>query len=174
MRWSAMKQHDTIFDIKVNGRSHVTTIDPRSLLIDTIRDLGATGARIGCLTGDCGACTVLLDGRLTKSCLVLAVSVAGGTVTTIEGMGGWTAACLQEAFIANKAFQCGYCTSGMIMTAIDLLRKNPDPDEAEIRHAISGNLCRCTGYDDIVGAIADAAKKLPTKPKDKPADRQED
>src|SRR4051812_34770682 len=85
MRWSAMKQNDITFDIKVNGRSHATTIDPRSLLIDTIRDLGATGARIGCLTGDCGACTVLLDGQLTKSCLVLALSAAGGAVTTIEG-----------------------------------------------------------------------------------------
>jgi carbon-monoxide dehydrogenase small subunit len=167
------KRHDVILDIIVNGRPHATAIDPRSLLIETIRDLGATGARIGCLTGDCGACTVLLDERLTKSCLVLAVSAAGGSVTTIEGERSSTAACLQEAFIANKAFQCGYCTSGMIMTAIDLLRKNPEPDEAEIRHAISGNLCRCTGYDDIVGAIADAAKKLQAKPNDKPAERQE-
>ena len=167
------KSHDVSFDITVNGRSHAATIDPRSLLIETIRDLGATDARIGCLTGDCGVCTVLLDGRLTKSCLVLAVSAAGGNVTTIKGSGSSTAACLQEAFIANKAFQCGYCTSGMIMTAIDLLQKNPEPDEADIRHAISGNLCRCTGYDDIVGAIEDAAKKLRAKPNDKPAERQE-
>lgn len=158
------KSHDVHFDIIVNGRSHATTIDPRSLLVETIRDLGATGARIGCLTGDCGACTVLLDDRLTKSCLALAVSAAGGKVTTIEGEGSSTAACLREAFIANKAFQCGYCTSGMIMTAIDLLRKNPEPGEAEIRHAISGNLCRCTGYEEIVDAIADAAKRLREKP----------
>jgi carbon-monoxide dehydrogenase small subunit len=169
MRWFAMtKSRDVSFEITVNGRSQAATIDPRSLLIEIIRDLGTTGARVGCLTGDCGACTVLLDDRLTKSCLVLAVSAAGANVTTIEGESSSTAVRLQEAFIANKAFQCGYCTSGMIMTAIDLLRKNPQPDEAEIRHAISGNLCRCTGYDDIVGAIADAAKKLSAKPNDKP------
>jgi carbon-monoxide dehydrogenase small subunit len=167
------KKRDVSFDITVNGRSHATTIDPRSLLIETIRDLGATGARIGCLTGDCGACTVLLDGRLIKSCLVLAVSAAGGHVTTIEGASSPSATCLQEAFIANKAFQCGYCTSGMIMTAIGLLQNNPDPDEADIRHAISGNLCRCTDYDDIVGAIAEAAKKLQAKPNDKRVEPQE-
>jgi aerobic-type carbon monoxide dehydrogenase small subunit (CoxS/CutS family) len=94
-------------------------------------------------------------------------------VTTIEGAGSSIAASLQEAFIARKGFQCGYCTSGMIMTAIDLLQKNPDPDEADIRHAISGNLCRCTGYDDIISAIEDAARTLRAKAKQKPADRQE-
>ncbi|MDB5582705.1 MAG: 4-hydroxybenzoyl-CoA reductase subunit gamma [Bradyrhizobium sp.] len=167
------KVHDVSFDITVNGRLHSTTIDTRSLLIEVVRDLGVTGARIGCLTGDCGACTVVLNGLLTKSCLVLAVSAVGANVTTIEGTSSSTAACLQEAFIVKNAFQCGYCTSGMILTAIDLLEKNRDPDEADIRHAISGNLCRCTGYDDIVGAIADSAKKLQAKPGgDKPAERQ--
>src|SRR5215218_9499555 len=99
-----MQKRDINFEISVNGRSHAATIDPRSLLIETIRELGATGARVGCLTGDCGACTVLLNGRLTKSCLVLALSAAGTEVTTVEGASGPTAACLQEAFIAKKAF----------------------------------------------------------------------
>lgn len=165
-------RRDCSFDIVVNGRSHATEIDPRSLLIDVIRDLGATGARIGCQTGDCGACTVELDGRLAKSCLVLALFAAGSSVTTIEGSDSAIAKHLQQAFIAKKGFQCGYCTSGMIITAVDLLRNNSDPNEAEIRHAISGNLCRCTGYDDIVNAITEAVRTLRAVTREKPADRQ--
>ena len=121
---------------------------------------GAKGARIGCLTGDCGACSVELDGRIAKSCLVLAASVDGSEIVTIEGSRDAIAVAMREAFTAHRGFQCGYCTSGMIMVAIDLLRRNPNPTEAEIRLAISGNLCRCTGYDDIVKAIAGAAAQV--------------
>ena len=146
--------------LRLNGRSVETEIDPRALLIEVIRDAGAKGARVGCLTGDCGACSVELDGRIAKSCLVLAISVNGSDVVTIEGNDDTVATALREAFKSHKGFQCGYCTSGMIMVATDLLRSNPHPTEAEIRHAISGNLCRCTGYDDIIKAIAGAALQL--------------
>ena len=146
--------------LHLNGTTREVRVDTRSLLVDVVRDLGARGARVGCHTGDCGACTVLLDGQLVKSCLVLAVAVSGSAVTTIEGCSGPLAAALQAAFVARKGFQCGYCTSGMILTAMDLLAGNPDPTEREIRHAIGGNLCRCTGYEDIVDAVAGAAAVL--------------
>lgn len=146
--------------ITVNGRQHRVEVDPRSLLVDVVRSLGGTGARVGCHTGDCGSCTLRLDGRLVKSCLVLAVAVPGGEVTTIEGFADPVVACLREAFVACKGFQCGYCTSGMILAAAELLRTDPDPTEDGIRHALIGNLCRCTGYDSIVNAVADAARRL--------------
>ena len=156
-----MTSHSTeCLNLRLNGRSVETEIDPRALLIEVIRDAGAKGARVGCLTGDCGACSVELDGRIAKSCLVLAVSVDGSEVVTIEGNDDTVATAMREAFKSHKGFQCGYCTSGMIMVATDLLRSNPHPTEAEIRHAISGNLCRCTGYEDIIKAIAGAAMQL--------------
>jgi aerobic carbon-monoxide dehydrogenase small subunit len=148
--------------IKLNGKAVEADIDPRALLIEVVRDCGARSARIGCLTGDCGACSLELDGRLAKSCLVLAVSAEGSEIVTLEGSRHPIAHELQDAFVACSGFQCGYCTSGMIMVAIDLLRSNPSPTEAEIRHAISGNLCRCTGYEDIVRAIARAAEVIRT------------
>ncbi|MBW7970134.1 (2Fe-2S)-binding protein [Bradyrhizobium sp. BR 10289] len=148
------------FQITLNGKLVETDIDSRALLIEVVRDCGAKGAHIGCLTGDCGACSLEVDGRLAKSCLVLAVSAAGREVVTIEGSRDAIARELQSAFVACNGFQCGYCTSGMIMVAIALLRANPSPTEAEIRNAISGNLCRCTGYEDIVRAIASAADAL--------------
>ena len=151
---------DCAFAITVDGRRHETAIDPRSLLIDVVRGLGGKSARVGCHTGDCGACTLKLDGRLVKSCLVLAVSVRGSNVTTVAGSTGLVTACLQKAFIACKGFQCGYCTPGMILTAQDLLERTPTPTDNEIRHALLGNLCRCTGYDDIVRAVANAARQL--------------
>jgi len=119
------------------------------------------GTRIGCLTGDCGACTVKLNGNIVKSCLVLALSADGSELVTIEGAGDLTE--IQNAFVAENGFQCGYCSTGMVMTADELLRSNPNASEADIRRAISGNLCRCTGYDDIVRAIAHAAETFRAK-----------
>jgi carbon-monoxide dehydrogenase small subunit len=157
------------FCVRLNGKPVVAEIDPRALLIEVVRDCGAKGARIGCLTGDCGACSLELDGRLVKSCLVLAVSAEGSDIVTIEGSRHTIAIELQAAFVACNGFQCGYCTSGMIMVAIDLLRANASPTEAVIRQAISGNLCRCTGYEDIVRAVGQAAEAL----RDKSTERAE-
>jgi len=150
--------------LRLDGRAVEVTIDPRALLVEVVRDLGAKGVRVGCLTGDCGACSLELDGRLVKSCLVLAASADGSDIVTVAGSRHEIAVALQHAFVANNGFQCGYCTSGMIMAAIDLLRVNAAPDEAEIRHAISGNLCRCTGYEDIVRAIGQAAEAFRGRP----------
>jgi aerobic-type carbon monoxide dehydrogenase small subunit (CoxS/CutS family) len=139
----------------INGEPRSAQIDIRMLLVDALRDaFGVTGPKIGCLSGDCGACTVSLDGRVVKSCLRLAASSDGAEVRTLEGLardGELTA--LQQAFWDHNGFQCGYCLSGMLFAAEDLLARIPHPDEAEIRSAISGNLCRCTGYDAIVAAI---------------------
>jgi carbon-monoxide dehydrogenase small subunit len=135
-------------------------IDGRSLLVDTIREYGGLSARIGCLTGDCGACTVLVDGRLTKSCLTLSVASDGSHITTLEGSHSVIAEAVKQGFVDKKGFQCGYCTSGMIMVATEFLKTNPNPTHDEIRQAISGNLCRCTGYDDIVSSIGAAAQSL--------------
>ena len=146
--------------LRLNEQPVEIDIDQRALLVEVVRDLGAKGARIGCLTGDCGACSVELDGRIAKSCLVLAASVDGSEIVTIEGSRDAIAEATREAFKAHRGFQCGYCTSGMIMVGVDFLRRNPNPTEAEIRLAISGNLCRCTGYEDIVKAIAGAAAQL--------------
>ncbi|MGY3591386.1 aerobic-type carbon monoxide dehydrogenase small subunit (CoxS/CutS family) [Bradyrhizobium sp. USDA 4341] len=143
--------------MRLNGRSVEAELDPRALLIEAVRELGAKGARVGCLTGDCGACSLELDGRLVKSCLVLAVSAEDSDIVTIEGSRDVITRELQHAFVACNGFQCGFCTSGMIMVAVDLLRSNPSPTEAEIRSAISGNLCRCTGYENIVSAVVRAA-----------------
>ena len=143
----------------VNGTRRELEVEPRRLLVQVLReDLGLTGTHIGCDTSQCGACTVLLDGRAVKSCTVLAVQADGSEVTTIEGLARDGALHpLQEAFWEHHGLQCGFCTPGMIMSAADLLQRNPDPSEAEIRHAIEGNLCRCTGYQHIVAAIAAAA-----------------
>lgn len=146
--------------LRLNGQPVEIDIDQRALLVEVIRDLGAKGTRVGCLTGDCGACSVELDDRIAKSCLVLAVSVDGSEIVTIEGSRDAVAEATREAFKVHRGFQCGYCTSGMIMVATELLRRNPNPTEAEIRLAISGNLCRCTGYEDMVKAVAGAAAKL--------------
>lgn len=141
---------------RVNGQDLDREVDPRLLLLDAVRNVAdLKGTRMGCLTGDCGACTVLLDGKVVKSCLVLALSAEGREVTTIEGSEDLAA--LQDAFIAENGFQCGYCTTGMVLTAAELLRANPRPSDAEIRHALIGNLCRCTGYDAIVAAVRRAS-----------------
>jgi aerobic carbon-monoxide dehydrogenase small subunit len=146
---------DVTVTITVNGERHEVAVDPRLALVDLIRDVvGLKGTNIGCRTGDCGACTVVLDGQVVKSCLSLAASADGSTIRTIEGIsedGELTA--LQQAFWDEYGFQCGYCLPGMLFAAEDLLRSTPDPSEDEIRHAIDGNLCRCTGYHGIVRAI---------------------
>lgn len=141
----------------VNGSDVDREVDGRLLLVEFVRDvLGLKGTRVGCHTGDCGACTLLLDGTVVKSCLVLALSTEGRSVVTIEGSHNFAA--IQAAFVAENGFQCGYCTTGMVLTAAELLRTTRMPNEAEIRRAISGNLCRCTGYDGIVAAIRRAAE----------------
>ena len=143
----------------VNGESHASEVEPRLLLVHYLRDvLGLTGTHVGCDTTNCGACTVHLDGDAVKSCTVLAVQADGCEVTTIEGLthDGELHA-LQDAFWADHALQCGFCTPGMIMAAAALLERNPDPSDEEIRHGLEGNLCRCTGYQNIVKAVRTAA-----------------
>jgi len=146
--------------VTVNGRPQHAEVEPRQLLVHFLRDtLGLTGTHVGCDTSNCGACTVTLDGESIKSCTLLAVQADGGSVTTIEGMAsGNDLHPLQEGFWAEHGLQCGYCTPGMIMAADDLLTRNPDPSEAEIREGLSGNLCRCTGYHNIVKAVQHAAQ----------------
>jgi aerobic carbon-monoxide dehydrogenase small subunit len=148
--------------VTVNGRRREVLVEPRRLLVHLLRDdLGLTGTHVGCDTSNCGACTVHLDGEAVKSCTVLAVQADGAEVTTIEGMGdGDILHPLQEAFWKNHGLQCGYCTPGMIMAAADLLRRNPSPSEEDVRHGLEGNLCRCTGYHNIVRAVLDAAEAL--------------
>jgi carbon-monoxide dehydrogenase small subunit len=148
--------------VTVNGQRHVGEVEPRQLLVHFLREsLGLTGTHVGCDTSNCGACTVHLDGDAVKSCTVLTVQADGGEVTTIEGMGGeGDLHPLQAAFWEHHGLQCGYCTPGMIMAGADLLAKNPEPSEAEVREALAGNLCRCTGYHNIVKAVMSAAQEV--------------
>lgn len=148
--------------LAVNGRTYEEDVEPRLLLVHLLRDhLGLTGTHVGCDTSNCGACTVHLDGEAVKSCTVLAVQADGSQVTTIEGLAGADGLHpLQEAFWTDHGLQCGYCTPGMIMAAADLLARNPNPSEEEIRKGLEGNLCRCTGYHNIVRAVQDAAAQL--------------
>jgi aerobic carbon-monoxide dehydrogenase small subunit len=145
--------------VAVNGERHESEVEPRLLLVHYLRDvLGLTGTNVGCDTSNCGACTVHLNGDAVKSCTVLAVQADGAEVTTIEGLASDGALHpLQEAFWEEHGLQCGYCTPGMIMAAADLLARNPNPSEEEIRHGLEGNLCRCTGYHNIVKAVEAAA-----------------
>ena len=146
--------------INVNGEQRTDEIEPRLLLVHYLRDhLGLTGTHVGCDTSNCGACTVHLNGDAVKSCTVLAAQADGAEVTTIEGLGSEGALHpVQEGFWAHHGLQCGYCTPGMIMAGADLLAKNSDPSEEEVREALAGNLCRCTGYHNIVKAVLSAAK----------------
>ncbi len=148
--------------VSVNGERHTGEVEPRLLLVHYLRDvLGLTGTHVGCETTLCGACTVRLNGDAVKSCTVLAVQADGGEVTTIEGLDkGGALHPLQEGFWEEHGLQCGYCTPGMIMAASQLLERNPNPSEEEIRHGLEGNLCRCTGYQHIVNAVKYAAKKM--------------
>jgi aerobic carbon-monoxide dehydrogenase small subunit len=146
--------------LTVNGTTYEREVEPRLLLVHLLRDhLGLTGTHVGCDTSNCGACTVHLNGEAVKSCTVLAVQADGAEVATIEGLGSLDALHpVQEAFWEHHGLQCGYCTPGMIMAAADLLSRNPDPSEDEVREALAGNLCRCTGYHNIVKAVLAAAK----------------
>jgi carbon-monoxide dehydrogenase small subunit len=146
--------------LTVNDRTYELAVEPNTTLVDLLRyDLGLTGTKKGCDLGDCGACTVLMDGKAVNSCLVLAVQANGRTVQTIEGLETELGLHpLQQAFVEKGAIQCGFCTSGMILSAKELLDRTPHPQEPEIRHAISGNLCRCTGYQKIIEAIKDVAR----------------
>jgi carbon-monoxide dehydrogenase small subunit len=147
--------------LKVNGVEHILDVEPRQLLVHALRDrLDLTGTHVGWDTSNCGACTVHLDGDAVKSCTVLAVQADGSEVTTIEGLGSeGDLHPMQEAFWNNHGLQCGYCTPGMIMASTALLKENPDPSEDEVRHALEGNLCRCTGYHNIVKSVLDAAAR---------------
>ena len=146
--------------VTVNGVEEQHSVEPRLLLVHFLREtVGLTGTHVGCDTSSCGACTVLLDGEGVKSCTLLAVQADGAEVTTIEGMGAdGELHPLQNAFWEQHGLQCGYCTPGMIMASADLLARNPDPSEEEVREALAGNLCRCTGYQNIVKAVMAAAK----------------
>jgi carbon-monoxide dehydrogenase small subunit len=145
----------------VNGRVRRATVEPRMLLVHFLREhLNLTGTHIGCDTTQCGACTIILDGRSAKSCTIFAAQADGSTITTIEGLATeGQLHPLQEGFWEEHGLQCGYCTPGMIMSAVNLLSENPQPTEREIREGIAGNLCRCTGYQHIVNAIQHAANK---------------
>ena len=144
--------------VTVDGVSYVDHVEPRLLLVHYLREsVGKTGTPIGCDTSNCGACTVLMDGISVKSCSVLAIQADGSRITTIEGMANGEWHPLQRAFHEEHALQCGYCTPGMIMAAADLLRENPHPSEQEVREGLEGNLCRCTGYQNIVKAVQAAA-----------------
>ena len=145
--------------VTVNGRVYQEDVEPRILLAHFLREnIGLTGTHIGCVVGECGACSVLLDGKVVKSCLHLAVQADGREVATIEGLAtDGELNPVQEAFVKNYAFQCGYCTPGMVMTSYALLQTNPNPTEVEIRKALAGNLCMCTGYVQIVDAVKEAA-----------------
>jgi carbon-monoxide dehydrogenase small subunit len=147
-------------DITVNGERYERDVEPRKLLIHFLRDdLDLTGSHIGCDTGNCGACSVIVDGVLVKSCMMLAVQADGSTVETVEGLAqDGELNGLQQSFSEHHALQCGYCTPGMLMSASALLRQNPHPSEEEIRKGIQGNICRCTGYVNIVEAIKAAAE----------------
>jgi aerobic carbon-monoxide dehydrogenase small subunit len=156
--------------VQVNGKSYESQVEPRLLLVHYLREvLGLTGTHVGCETSICGACTVLIDGKAVKACTMLAVQASGAQITTIEGLSALAPANgnglhpVQEGFWEKHGLQCGFCTPGMILTSVDLLERNPNPSRAEIRHAISGNLCRCTGYQHIVQAVEYAAKKMKSK-----------
>jgi len=146
-------------ELRVNGRGHALTVEPRTLLVHALRDeLQLTGTKVGCDTSQCGACTVLVDGRAQKSCTLLAVRMDGAEITTIEGLAGDSGPHpLQEAFAEHHGFQCGFCTPGMILSSADLLAREADPSDEQIRHALAGNLCRCTGYQQIVESVRAAA-----------------
>ena len=147
--------------VTINGKAHTADVEPRQLLVQFIREtVGLTGTNIGCDTSSCGACSIHLDGEAVKSCTLLAVQADGHSVTTIEGMASadGTLHPMQQAFMENHGLQCGYCTPGMVMAATSLLQENPNPTEEEVRIGLEGNLCRCTGYHNIVQSVLACAK----------------
>ncbi|MFN3286514.1 MAG: (2Fe-2S)-binding protein [bacterium] len=146
----------------VNGVEYTRDVEPRTLLVYFLREhLGLTGTHVGCDTSTCGACTVLMDGKAVKSCTVLAVQAEGAQITTVEGLArDGELHPIQQAFWDEHGLQCGFCTPGMMLAAVDLLQRNPNPTEDEIRHALEGNLCRCTGYQHIVNAVKAASRAM--------------
>ncbi|HEX7420870.1 MAG TPA: (2Fe-2S)-binding protein [Thermoanaerobaculia bacterium] len=148
--------------LTVNGAKENAEVEPRLLLVHYLRDnLGLTGTNVGCDTSQCGACTVLIDGQAVKSCTVLTVQADGSSVTTIEGLAtNGKLHAVQQAFWDKHGLQCGFCTPGMILTTCDLLKRNPNPSEADVRHGIEGNFCRCTGYHNIVASVREAAARM--------------
>jgi carbon-monoxide dehydrogenase small subunit len=159
--------NQTTVAVTVNGRRYTRSVEPRCLLVDFLREhLGLTGTHVGCEHGICGACTVFLNGESVRSCLMFAVQADGANIVTVEGLGatGGELSVLQEAFWAHHGLQCGFCTPGMLITAAELLRQNPNPTEAEVRERIAGVLCRCTGYHHIIASVLAAARQLSTRP----------
>jgi len=146
--------------ITLNGEHRSIDVAPSDILLDVLREkLGVKSPKIGCERGDCGACTILYDGKTVRSCLILAIEADGHEITTVEGLGRDGLTPLQQAFVDRNAFQCGFCAPGMVLAATELLRSNAHPTGEEIREAISGNLCRCTGYEPIVEAVRDVSRK---------------
>jgi carbon-monoxide dehydrogenase small subunit len=156
--------------VEINGKRVEKSVEPRLLLVHFLRDvLGLTGTKVGCDTSQCGACTILLDGKAVKSCNVFAVQVDGSSVTTIEGLADGKFHPVQQAFWDKHGLQCGFCTPGMIMSAVDLIQRSPNPSEEEIREGLEGNLCRCTGYHNIVQAVKEAATVMSEQTNQVPA-----
>ncbi len=156
--------------IRLNGETRRVAVAPNETLLDVLRGrLGIKTPKEGCGRGDCGACTVLLDGKAVRSCLILAIETDGQSVTTLEGVGKEGPTALQEAFVKQNVFQCGFCAPGVVLAASALLAENPQPGEHEVREALAGNLCRCTGYEPIIKAVLSVAKKTPRR---KPATRR--
>ena len=147
-------------NLKLNRETRYVDIEPNDLLLDVLRTkLGVTSPKIGCERGDCGACTVLLDGKSVRTCLILAIEADGREITTVEGLSRAGLTPLQQSFLDHASFQCGFCAPGMVLSATELLGKNPHPSEHEVREAIAGNLCRCTGYKPIVDAVLAVSRK---------------
>ncbi len=157
-----MEDRSISYTLRVNGSPHTVRTEPRKLLLDVLREeVGLTGPHAGCEHGVCGACTVLVDGRSVRACLMFGIQAASNEILTIEGLAdGETLHPLQDEFSVHHALQCGYCTPGMILTALELVRENADPTEEDVREALSGNLCRCTGYQSIVEAVLAAAARM--------------
>ena len=147
-------------NFKLNGETRSVEVEPSDILLDVLRDkLGVKSPKIGCERGDCGACTVLLDGKSVRTCLILAIEMQGCEITTVEGLSRAGLTPLQQAFLKHDSFQCGFCAPGVILSATELLAKNPKPEKKEIQEAIAGNLCRCSGYSPIIDAILDLTKE---------------
>jgi len=161
----------TKVSMRVNHKEYSGEVEPRTLLVNFLRDdLNLTGTHIGCDTGHCGACTIIMNGKTVKSCMVLAVQAHGAEILTVEGLAEAQKKLhpIQEAFMQNHGLQCGFCTPGILMSTLFLLQRNPDPTEDEIRRAVEGNLCRCTGYVNVVKSVQAAARKLQSKNEDEP------
>ena len=152
-----MKKHITL---KLNNETRSLDVEPSDILLDVLREvLGVKSPKIGCERGDCGACTVLLDGKSVRTCLILAIEVDGHEITTLEGLSQSGLTPVQQSLLAHGSFQCGFCAPGMVLSATELLRKNPHPSEEDVKEAIAGNLCRCTGYEPVIDAIVAVGKK---------------